>query len=198
MFTGIVAARGTIKELQRTADRLQFTIAAPFENLVLGESISINGACLTVVDCGPGRFVVQAIVTTRGRTTIDDWVVGQSVNLERALLVGDRFGGHIVQGHVDGVGEVVAMANQQDAVLVDLRVPYEIARLCVPHGSITVDGVSLTVNSLSEPDIVQVALIPYTLEHTSFDGVKVGSRVHLEGDLIGKYVSRLMAAREPR
>ncbi len=197
MFTGIITARGTIEDITRTADRLQFSIAAPFSNIVLGESIAVNGACLTVVDCREGRFIVQAIMTTRGRTTIGDWVVGQSVNLERSLAVGDRFGGHIVQGHVDAVGEVVSVVTNQDAVLVDVRVPSQIARICVLHGSIAVDGVSLTVNALSEPDIVQVALIPYTLEHTTFSTVEAGTMVHLEGDVIGKYVSRLIAAREP-
>jgi riboflavin synthase len=157
-----------------------------------GESIAVNGACLTVRDRADGRFTVAAVVTTLGRTTIGDWMAGKRVNLERALRASDRLGGHIVQGHVDGVGTVRLVRQRDDAVLVDVAVPSEIAELLVPHGSITVDGVSLTVNAIPDSSIVQLSLIEYTLRHTTLGELKAGDAVHVEGDVIGKYVRQLM------
>jgi riboflavin synthase len=117
------------------------------------------------------------------------------VNLERALQVGDRLGGHLVQGHVDGVGSVQRVAEREDARLLDLTVPAEVARVSVPLGSITVDGVSLTVNAIPAPGVIQISLIPFTLQHTTLGERRVGDRVHLEADTIGKYVAELLRAR---
>ncbi len=192
MFTGIITEVGKVSAVEREADRLAFTIDAPYDDLDLGESIAVSGACLTVVDRAIGWFKVEAIVTTRGRTWFGDLQVGDEVNLERALKIGDRLGGHFVQGHVDGVGRVSRVTSREDAVLIDIDVPDEIAELTVPHGSISFDGVSLTVNATPEPNVVQVALIPYTLEHTTLGNLEPGDRVHIEGDMIGKFVRQLM------
>lgn len=194
MFTGIVTAVGTVRGVTRDADRLRLSVAAPYPDLVVGESVAVDGACLTVVAARDGVFDVEVIATTRGRTRLADLAVGDAVNLERALAVGDRVGGHFVQGHVDGVGEVVGVRNQDDTRLVDVRLPVVVADLAVLHGSIAIDGVSLTVNALPAPGVVQVALIPFTLEHTALDRLTRGARVHVEGDMLGKYVRQLIDA----
>ncbi len=196
MFTGIVTEVGRVAAVRRETDRLAFKIEAPYSDLVEGESIAVSGACLTVVSCGSDWFEVEAIVTTRSRTWFGDLAVDDRVNLERALKVGDRLGGHFVQGHVDAVGEVKETRTEEDALLVDVLVPDEIDELTVPHGSISIDGVSLTVNATPAPKVVQVALIPYTLEHTTLGDLKPGSRVHLEGDMIGKFVRQLLSDRQ--
>ena len=193
MFTGLVDAVGTIDRVAETSAGREFVIRSRYDDLTDGESIAINGACLTVRDRADGRFTVAAVVTTLGRTTMGDWVAGRRVNLERALKASDRLGGHIVQGHVDGVGTVRRVRQFDDAVLVDVSVPQEIGELLVPHGSITVDGVSLTVNAIPEPSVVQLSLIEYTLRHTTLGGLNAGDAVHVEGDLIGKYVRQFVA-----
>lgn len=194
MFTGIVTAVGTVRAVARDAERLRLTLAATYPDLLPGESVAVDGACLTVVAARNDTFDVEVIGTTRGRTRLGDLQVGDPVNLERALAVGDRFGGHFVQGHVDGVGEVLDVRDEGDTRLVDVRVPDEVAALTVVHGSIALDGVSLTVNALPEPGVVQVALIPFTLEHTALARLTAGARVHVEGDLVGKYVRQLVGA----
>lgn len=196
MFTGLVTAVGTVKHVDAgTPGRVVLTVAVPWNDLEIGESIAVAGTCLTVVAHEPGWFRVEAIVTTRERTRMGDLSVGDRVNLERALRVGDRLGGHFVQGHVDGLGDVTAVRPEQDAVLVDVRVPDDVAPLCIPHGSITLDGVSLTINALPAPGTVQVALIPHTREHTTLGAVAPGDRLHVEGDMLGKYARRLMEER---
>jgi riboflavin synthase len=195
MFTGIVTEVGQVSAVERKADRLGFTIDVTYDDLELGESIAVSGACLTVVDRADGWFKVEAIVTTRGRTWFENLQVGDAVNLERAMKVGDRLGGHFVQGHVDGVGKVTQVVTHEDAVLVDTEVPDEVAELTVPHGSISIDGVSLTVNAMPQPNVVQVALIPYTLQHTTLGSLEVGDPVHVEGDMIGKFVRQLIRDR---
>jgi riboflavin synthase len=167
-------------------------IRSGFESLADGESIAINGACLTVREQGPGWFTVGAVETTLGRTTIGEWTVGRHVNLERALAVGDRLGGHMVAGHVDGVAKVVSVDRTGDARLVALAVPDMVMELSVLHGSITVDGVSLTVNALPADGTVQLSLIEYTLRHTTLGELQPGDVVHVEADMIGKYVQRLV------
>ena len=192
MFTGIVTGLGSVASVEARDDRLKLTIEAPYEDLSLGESIAVNGACLTVMDTGPGTFVVEAVATTRQRTTLADLQVGSAVNLERAVAVGDRMGGHFVQGHVDAVAEVVGSRRQADAVLLDVRVPDSVYAVTVLHGSIAFDGVSLTVNALPAPGVVQVSIIPYTAEHTTLGSLQVGDRVHVESDMLGKFVQRLL------
>ncbi len=195
MFTGIVTGVGTVVEVDRQADRVALVIEAPYDDLGEGESIAVSGACLTVVAIADGRFRVEAVVTTRSRTRLGEVSPGTRVNLERAMAVGDRFGGHIVQGHVDGVGTVRRVTERDDALMVEVAVPEDVAALTIPHGSVAIDGVSLTVNAVPEPGVVQVALIPYTRASTTLGTLAPGDRVHVEGDVIGKYVRQLMATR---
>ena len=192
MFTGLIDDVGRIEAVSRTAAGLELRISCRYDDLVEGESIAVNGACLTVLAHGNGWFTVGAITTTLGRTTIGSWDVGRRVNLERALRAGDRLGGHFVQGHVDGVARVTAVAVDGDAQIVDLALPAGLAELMVQHGSLAVDGVSLTVNDLSVPGSVQLSLIDYTLRHTTLGTLVPGDQVHVEADMLGKYVHRLL------
>jgi riboflavin synthase len=195
MFTGIVTAVGAVRRRTRSGDGLELAIACPYADLALGESVAVDGACLTVQGSAEGEFTSHIIRTSLERTNFGTYEVGRPVNLERALQVGDRLGGHLVQGHVDGVGIVEAVADRGDARLLDLRVPPEVARVTVPLGSITVDGVSLTVNAIPAPGVIQISLIPFTLQHTTLGGRRAGDRVHLEADTIGKYVAELLRGR---
>ena len=195
MFTGIVKEQGTVAAVGTDGDRLKLTIEASFDDLVLGESIALNGACLTVMELGPGNFSVEAVVTTRERTTLGELSVGARVNLERALAVGERLGGHFVQGHVDGVAEILRVTPRDDAVLIDVKIPDDIAAVTVLHGSIALDGVSMTVNAIPDPGVVQVSVIPFTYEHTTLGSLGVGDRIHVEGDMLGKFVKRLLDTR---
>jgi riboflavin synthase len=195
MFTGIVDDVATITDVASTEAGRTFRIACRYDDLVAGESIACQGACLTVRECGAGWFTAAAVVTTLERTTIGDWGVGRRLNLERSLRPSDRMGGHIVQGHVDAVGTVIATERRDDAWLIDVEVPREIDELLVPHGAVAVDGVSLTVNALPRPGVLQLSIIDYTLRHTALGDLVEGSQVHLEGDVVGKYVRRLVDAR---
>lgn len=192
MFTGLVDDVGVIHRVTETSAGREFVIRSRYDDLVDGESIAVNGVCLTVLGRAEGQFTVAAIATTLGRTAIGDWSAGKPVNLERALRASDRLGGHIVQGHVDGVGTVLRVQRFADAVLVDVTVSPEIGELLVPHGSIAVDGVSLTVNAIPDADVVQLSLIDYTLRHTTLGSLVRGDVVHVEGDVIGKYVRQLL------
>jgi riboflavin synthase len=192
MFTGLVDAVGTIETVQDSAEGRTFRVRCPYTDLTPGESIAVHGVCLTVRECQPHHFTAAAIVTTIGRTAMGQWRVGKTVNLERALRAGDRMGGHIVQGHVDGLGVVRATRREKDATVMDISIPSELADLFVLHGSVTLDGVSLTVNELPACDQLQVALIDYTLRHTTLSELAVGDEVHIEADVIGKHVRRLM------
>jgi riboflavin synthase len=191
MFTGLIEQIGEIESVRQSDAGRELRIRAPFEDLEDGESIAVNGACLTVRGFGSGWFEAAAVLTTLERTTIGDWHAGTRVNLERSLRAADRLGGHLVQGHVDCVGTVVAREMAGDALLMDLSVPASLEPLFVLHGSIAVDGVSLTVNEL-KPRGVQLSLIEYTLRHTTLGDLQAGSRVHVEADMIAKHVRRLL------
>jgi riboflavin synthase len=190
MFTGIVSAVGRIEAVAANGGRV-LRIRAPYRGVKKGESIAVNGACLTVEKVAKGSFTVHAVQTTLGRTLIGEWQKGGTVNLERAVRAADLMGGHIVQGHVDGVGTVQRIAAADDAMLVDIRVPREVVETTVRHGAITVDGVSLTVNELPSAGVVQVSLVPFTRAHTTLGTLKQGDRVHVEADVLGKYVRQL-------
>jgi riboflavin synthase len=191
MFTGLIEQVGEVESVRQTDAGRELRIRAPFKDLAAGESIAVNGACLTVREFGPGWFDAAAVLTTLERTTIGGWKTGTRVNLERSLRATDRLGGHIVQGHVDCVGVVASRDLAGDAVLVDLSVPASIEPLFVLHGSIAVDGVSLTVNEL-KPGGLQLSLIDYTLRHTTLGDLRVGARVHVEADIIAKHLRRLL------
>ena len=191
MFTGLIEQVGEIDGVRQTSAGRELRVRASFSDLTTGESIAVNGACLTVREFGTGWFDVAAVTTTLERTTIGDWKKGTRLNLERALRPGDRLGGHIVQGHVDCVGIVAAVERAGDAVLVDLSLPSSIEPLFVLHGSIAVDGVSLTVNEL-KPGGLQLSLIEYTLRHTTLGDLRPGMKVHVEADVIAKHVRRLL------
>lgn len=192
MFTGLIEAVGVVVGVVSTEAGIELRVECGYADLAEGESVSINGVCLTVLDSGDGWFTVAAMVMTTGRTTVGEWTPGRRVNLERAMRVDSRFGGHIVQGHVDGVGTVHRVTRREDTVLLDITLPDGLAETLVLHGSVTIDGVSLTVNGL-EGDNLQVALIDYTARHTSLGDLIGGSRVNVETDVIGKYVRRLVA-----
>ena len=192
MFTGLIDDVGVVEQVRETAAGREFRVVCRYADLDDGESIAVNGACLTVREQGAGWFTAAAITTTLGRTTMGAWTNGRRVNLERALRVGDRLGGHFVQGHVDGVAVVEEVRQDGDARVIDLALPTGLAELTVQHGSITLDGVSLTVNALPRPDVVQVSLIEYTLRYTTLDAITIGERVHVEVDMLGKYVQRLL------
>jgi riboflavin synthase len=194
MFTGLVDDVGVIERVSRATAGRCLRIACRYEDLEEGESVAINGACLTIVAHGSRWFEVAAVETTLGRTTIGDWREGQRVNLERAMRADGRFGGHLVLGHVDGVARVHQVIRAGDATVMDLAIEAELSDLMVPHGSLTVDGVSLTVNELPTAGTVQVSLIDHTLRHTTLGALTAGDRVHIEADIIGKYVRRLLEA----
>jgi len=196
VFTGLVSAVGRIVGVRQIpGGGLDLEVAAPFRGLALGESVAVDGACLTVARKCRGGFAVRIVATSLARTEFGRRRVGDSVNLERALRAGDRLGGHLVQGHVDGVARVTRVQTVGDAMVVDLAVPLSVARISVPLGSITVAGVSLSVNAIPRAGVVQVALIPTTRAKTTLGRIRRGDRVHVEGDVIGRYLAGLLAQR---
>ena len=193
MFTGLVDDVGVVERVERTDAGRELRVRSRYTGLADGESVALNGVCLTVRASGAGWFDVAAVVTTLGRTTIGEWVAGRRVNLERAMRLGDRLGGHLVQGHVDDVGIVEESRRFGDAQLIDVRLPADLEPLMVPHGSVAVDGVSLTVNALPAPGILQLSLIEFTSRHTTLGDLRAGDRVNIEADMMGKYVRQLVA-----
>jgi riboflavin synthase len=196
MFTGIVDDVGTIDRVASTDAGRELGVRCRYDDLSDGESIALNGVCLTVRDRRPGFFTCAAIGQTRDLTTIGGWDVGRRVNLERALRPTDRLGGHIVQGHVDAVARVTRAEGEGDSLLIDLAVPAPLSELMVERGSIAVDGVSLTIHALPASDIVRVFIIEYTRAHTTLGSLRSGDCVNVEADVIAKYVRMLMQRRE--
>jgi riboflavin synthase len=193
VFTGLVEAVGVVTGLQRGEQEARITLASVTisSDLSIGDSISVNGACLTAVAAGEGRFTALAMAETLRRTALGQLAVGSRVNLERALRLGDRLGGHMVLGHVDGLGKVVNRTREGQAERLEIATTKELLSLVVPKGSIAVDGVSLTVAGLSTSSF-WVALIPHTLGATTLEERRPGDLVNLETDIIGKYVARLL------
>jgi riboflavin synthase len=194
MFTGLVEAQGIVVELAErpSARRLAIATELPVENLSLGASIAVDGVCLTVVERAAGRFTADLGPETLARTTLAALRLGDRVHLERPLAVGDALGGHLVAGHVDGVGTVAATRRRGEALEMEISAPADIAPFLVPKGSIAVDGVSLTVNTV-EGDRFGVTLVPHTVAVTLLPQRAVGAAVNLEADMIAKHVARLVA-----
>lgn len=197
MFTGLVEEKGQIISLRRGADsaRLKISARRVMEGLAIGDSIAVNGVCLTVTTFDRGAFTADVMAETLAKTNLGELQPGDWVNLERALRLGDRLGGHLVSGHIDGVGTIVKRERHDIATLITIAAPGEVMRYIIKKGSVAIDGTSLTVVDFDE-DTFQVSLIPHTARATVLGDKRPGDRVNLEGDLIGKYVERWMGARE--
>jgi riboflavin synthase len=197
MFTGIVEETGAVRTVRRRDDVVELTIEAGtvLGTLSPGDSIAVNGCCLTAVSVSADAFVCDLTPETIARTSFGpDLAVGRRVNLERPLPASGRFDGHIVQGHVDGIGRVLSLERLEESAVLEVAPPPPLERYLVEKGSIAVDGVSLTVAAL-RPGAFSVALIPFTLERTTLDGLRPGDPVNLEADVIAKYVERLLSTR---
>lgn len=191
MFTGIIESLGTVKEIRQDQDNLHLTISSKLTpELKIDQSVAHNGICLTVVALEADSYTVTAIRETVDKTNIGDWKTGNSVNLERAMKLGDRLDGHIVQGHVDQTGICKSVENANGSWYYTFEYDENLNNVTIEKGSITVNGVSLTVVN-SKKNEFSVAIIPYTYEHTNFNSFQVGTKVNLEFDVIGKYVARL-------
>jgi riboflavin synthase len=196
MFTGIIESLGTIKGLEKDNDNLHITIASSLTNeLKIDQSVAHNGVCLTVIGINNEEFTVTAIRETIEKTNLDDWKTGDLVNLERAMKLGDRLDGHIVQGHVDQIGICKSIENANGSWYYTFKYDENLSNITIEKGSITVNGVSLTVVN-SKKNEFSVAIIPYTYEHTNFKNFVVGMKINLEFDVIGKYVARLYNFKE--
>ncbi|CAN7359547.1 riboflavin synthase [Phenylobacterium sp. LjRoot164] len=191
MFTGIVTDVGRLRAVRETNRDLRFEVETSFDlsTIDMGASISHAGCCLTIVEKGDNWFAVEISGETISLTTLGTWKEGDPVNLERAARVGDELGGHIVSGHVDGVGEVISVESEGGSHRVKIRVPRPLHRFIAPKGSITVDGVSLTVNEV-EDDVFGVNLIPHTWDVTTLGRLKSGVKVNLEIDMLARYLAR--------
>ncbi|MCB8874400.1 riboflavin synthase [Acidisoma silvae] len=200
MFTGIISGVGTVAEIQPIGDGadMRLRIAVPQDKaewagmpgVILGASIACSGCCLTVVEMDGASFSVEVSAETLSKTTLGDWAVGQGINLERALKLGDELGGHIVSGHVDGLGAVIAATTENGSTRWSFQVPAALSRFIASKGSVAVNGVSLTVNEV-RGDVFGVNIIPHTAEETTFGTLAVGDAVNLEIDMLARYVARL-------
>ena len=196
MFTGIITSLGEIMAADRSGDDLRLKIACDYapDSMDIGASIACSGVCLTVVEKGAhdrgGWFLADVSAETLDKTTLGERVVGDRINLERSLKIGDELGGHIVSGHVDGVGEIAALAMDGESLRVTVAAPAGLSRFIAAKGSVAMDGASLTVNEV-EGNRFGVNLIPHTREVTTFGGLEVGQKVNLEIDLLARYVARL-------
>jgi riboflavin synthase len=196
MFTGIVEEMGAITSIEKTlaGTRLTILASAVMGDLKIGDSVSVNGTCLTVVTKGERNFVVEVSPETLSVTTLGQLTGGAPVNLERAMRLNERIGGHLVAGHVDGVGTIRSRHQEGNAICFTIEAPSDILRYCVTKGSITIDGVSLTINEVADHSF-NIAIIPHTAKVTILGLKQVNDTVNLESDLIGKYVERLLQER---
>lgn len=196
MFTGIIEAVGTVAAIELHGDHARLHLDAPsiVEDAAVGDSIAVNGCCLTITTLPGEGFTADLMAETMRATALGDLAEGSPVNLERAMRGDTRFGGHLVQGHVDAVGDVVARDEQPGTVFLFIAAPADLARYLVAKGSITVSGVSLTIVDMDADGIVRIGLIPHTLGATTLGTTRSGDRVNLEVDVIAKYVERLLQA----
>lgn len=197
MFTGIITAMGRVSSVEEREDLRRIRIDTPegwMADTVIGDSIAVDGACLTPVSVDANGFVVDAIQSTLERTRAGVYDVGAVVNLEKAMRLGDRLDGHWVQGHVDGMGRLASVRDAGETWFLEFALPQEVWDLTILHGSITLNGTSLTVNRLSAPDVCEVAIIPHTWTHTNLSQLDPGDPVNVEGDMMAKYVKRILVA----
>ena len=196
MFTGIIEGLGTISKIKPAGQGKQFILNADFvlDQTKIGDSIAVSGACLTVVMIDKERFHVDVSPETLSKTTLGKAKVGHRVNLERALRLSDRIGGHLVAGHVDGLGSIRQKRKMGNSVIITIEVPESITRYMIKKGSVAVDGISLTINDFSR-DSFEVSIIPHTAKMTTIDLSKIGDLVNIETDMIGKYVERFVLER---
>lgn len=196
MFTGIVEELGRVAAIEPQPDAIRITIEGPLavSDATRGDSISVNGVCLTAIELEGETFTADVMRETLNRTSLGSLNVGDPVNLERAMNAATRFGGHVVQGHVDGVGEIISREPSDNWEWVRVEIPVELSKYVVLKGSITIDGVSLTVNELSDT-FVGVSLIPETLRLTTLGSKRVGDKVNIEVDVMAKHIERLLEAR---
>jgi riboflavin synthase len=199
MFTGIIEELGTISGVKDLGDSIRLQVSGELvrSDLAQGESISVNGACLTAAELTKDGFVADVMQETLNRTSLRGIAVGDKVNLERAMSGAGRFGGHVVQGHVDGVGEIISRQPSDNWEVVKVQIPSELAKYVVHKGSITFDGVSLTVNDISE-DVVSLSLIPETLRLTTLGQKGVGAKLNVEADILAKHIEKLIEARSQK
>ena len=193
MFTGIIESLGKVESLQSVGGdvRLRIQTDLDMSDVHLGDSIATNGICLTVIEWGDNWYAADVSCESLNRTTLGMWKVGQPVNVERAMLPTTRFGGHIVSGHVDAVGEITLMREDARSIYYEVTAPAEIAKYLAEKGSVTVDGISLTINHL-RGNVISLNLIPHTAERTNIGTWKVGSKVNLEVDVLSRYIERLL------
>lgn len=197
MFTGLVEATGTVVALESRGEQARLVLEIPFAGeLALGDSVAINGCCLTVADLTHGGIAFDLLAQTLRVTSLGQLVTGSTVNLERAMMVGERFGGHFVQGHVDGVGVITRLEASGQDHIIGVSLPPAIHRLCIDKGSITLDGISLTIAELTDETAV-FWITPHTWEHTHLKRSTPGQTMNLETDMLAKYVDKLLAARLP-
>jgi riboflavin synthase len=199
MFTGIVEELGTIAGVKDLGDSIRLQVSGKLvrSDLAQGESISVNGVCLTAAELTEDGFIADVMQETLNRTSLRGIAVGDTVNLERAMSGAGRFGGHVVQGHVDGVGEIISRQPSDNWEVVKVQIPSELAKYVVHKGSITFDGVSLTVNDISD-DVVSLSLIPETLRLTTLGQKGVGAKVNVEADILAKHIEKLIEARSQK
>jgi riboflavin synthase len=196
MFTGIIETLGIIKDLKKDNSNLTITVSSSItDELKIDQSVAHNGVCLTVIAINNGEYTVTAIKETIEKTNLADWKIGDMLNLERAMKLGDRLDGHIVQGHVDQTGICKSIDEANGSWYLTFEYDSNLNNITIEKGSITVNGVSLTVVNSKEKEF-SVAIIPYTFEHTNFKNVKIGTTINLEFDVIGKYVARLYSLRQ--
>ncbi|AGB40859.1 riboflavin synthase, alpha subunit [Halobacteroides halobius DSM 5150] len=197
MFTGIVEELGIIKRINRGSKSIELTIKANkvLDDVQIGDSIATNGVCLTVTNFDQQQFSVDVMPETMRKSSLGQLKTGDQVNLERALQVGDRLGGHLVSGHIDGLGEIVKEQREDKAVIISIKPNAELLKYIIPKGSIAIDGISLTIAELKDT-IFSVSLIPHTAEITVLGNKGVGDQVNLEADMIGKYVQRMIDYQE--
>jgi riboflavin synthase len=195
VFTGLIEDLGTVAAVEAVPQGVRLSVQTRLDGLKHGDSVAVDGVCLTAVALQPGRFTADVSAETLARSTLGARKPGDRVNLERPLALGERLGGHLVLGHVDGVGEIVGRQTIGEGVRVELRLPRGLAPLVVGKGSIALDGISLTVNELLDPDRIALFIIPETLRATTWGEKAAGSQVNVEADILGKHVARLLQFR---